>query len=95
MKYMFVVPALTTPTFDTIKETVSKSFAKVESILQKLNHLNVTIRISVEKSGPLFEVKVEVIDFPKENPFIKVSDRNLRKAINTAAHKLKLSILNS
>lgn len=94
MRYMFIAPDITAPTLDTVRESVSISFQKVERFLQSIGQKNVTIRISIQRSGRLFEIHVELIDYPKEKPFIKLQEEDLRAGISKAAKKIKSVITN-
>ncbi|MEO6729240.1 MAG: hypothetical protein ABIM99_04930 [Candidatus Dojkabacteria bacterium] len=96
MRYLFVAPNLTQPTFETLQEVSFKMFKKVEEILNKINKAECTIKISVSKEGHgnVYRLNVEVLDFKSEKPLVIIKDHDLRKAIGTAASKLKTQIVN-
>ena len=95
MRYLFVAPNLTQPTFETLQEVSFNMFKKVEEILRKINESDCTIKISVSKEGHgnVFRINVEVLNFRRENPVVIIKDHDLRKAIGTAASKLKTQII--
>jgi len=95
MRYLFVAPNLTQPTFETLQEVSFKMFKKVEEILRKINKAECTIKISVSKEGHgnVYRLNVEVLDFKSERPVVIIKDHDLRKAIGTAASKLKTQIV--
>lgn len=96
MRYLFVAPNLTQPTFETLQEVTFKMFSKVEEILKKINKTECTIKISVSKEGRgnVYRLNVEILDFKNEKPLVIIKDHDLRKAIGTAAGKLKNQIVN-
>ena len=95
MRYLFVAPNLTQPTFETLQEVSFTMFKKVEEILKKINEAECTIKISVSKEGHgnVYRLNVEVLDFKRVNPVVIIKDHDLRKAIGTAAKKLKTQII--
>ena len=87
MKFQFVAPTLTAPTFETFKEDVVRAFQKLSRFLSE----DVVIRISVNKEGDYFKILCEM-----RNGFQFVArshDRNLRKAINDVAQDFKTLVL--
>ncbi|RMD76921.1 hypothetical protein D6810_02560 [Candidatus Dojkabacteria bacterium] len=93
MKQILVAPGLTAPTFETVKDLSSFCFKKVEEFLRRIGVGDATLRISVDKVSKFYEVKFEVLDFPGTNPFVKVADYNLRKAIHKAYTKIKKMLM--
>ncbi len=98
MRYLFVAPNLTQPTFETLQEVSFQMFKKVEEILRKINKAECTIKISVSKEGHgnVYRLNVEVLDFKSAKsvrPVVIIKDHDLRKAIGTAASKLKTQII--
>ncbi len=93
MKYTIVAPKFNKPTFDTIKLLVDKCFKKVLNFLEKVNLVNITLKVSISRDGNLYTVKVHVLDYPQLDPYIKFSHKDLRKAISIAANKTKYLLL--
>lgn len=95
MKQILVAPGLTAPTFETVKDLADFCFKKIEEFLRKIDVADATLRMSIEKVSKLYEVKFEVLDFPGINPFVKVADYNLRKAIHKAYTKIKKMLMSN
>jgi ribosome-associated translation inhibitor RaiA len=94
MKYLFVAPNLSGPTFETLQETTFRMFKKVESILEKFQQTDCTIKVSVTKEGHnFFRINVEILNFKRENPIVVTKDSDLRKAVAIAASKVKNQII--
>lgn len=86
MKFQFVAPDLSSPTFETLQEHAHKAFAKLTRFL----HEDIVIRISVQKDGKFFKILCEL---NSKSLIAHSHDRDLRKAINDAAKDLKTLIL--
>lgn len=95
MKYLFVAPNLTAPTFETLQETTYQVFSKIEEFLRKINQTDCTIKISVAKEGNnnFYKINVEIIGFKKVNPIVILKDSDLRRAIGFAAKKVRKQII--
>ncbi len=86
MRFTITAPDLTQPTYQTLEEYSKKRFAKVEKFLRKTDETDHEIRISVEKTGDIFNVVVEV--FTPVHVVTKCKDRDMRKCIDKAADTL-------
>lgn len=86
MKFQFVAPALSTPTFETLKEHAEKAFIKLSRLVKE----DIVIRISVQKDGNYFKILCELQD---RNLIAHSHDRDLRKAINDVVKDLKTLII--
>lgn len=84
MKYLFVAPALTPPTYQTLEEQVYKAFKKIEHLL---NNEEATLRISVSKEGEEFVVIAELSN--SVNVVSKEKNRDLRIAVDVVAKEVK------
>jgi len=86
MKFQFVAPELSSPTFETLKEHTQKAFAKLTRFLSE----DIIIRISVQKDGKFFKI---ICELHNKSLIAHSHDRNLRKAINNVARDLKTLVL--
>jgi len=90
MVYTFTAPSLTKPTHDTLEEYSKRMFKKIERFVDSSN-ASAILKISVDKDGDNFSLKSEIHVF--EEIIIKVKDRDLRRAIEKAAHEMKSKLL--
>lgn len=90
MQLLFSAPSLTAPTFETLQEYGSKRFEKLARFLPKFEG-EPSVRISVQKEGYLFVVRVEVA-IPKVI-VVTMKNADLRKAIDYAYATLKKTVV--
>lgn len=88
MKYLFVAPDLTPPTYQTLEEKAYKAFSKIDKLLAKEE---ATLRISVTKEGEEYCITVEL--WNSENIVSKVKNRDLRAGIDDVAKEVKSQLL--
>lgn len=88
MKYLFVAPSLTPPTYQTLEDQVYKAFKKVENLLK---NEQATLRISVSKEGEEFVVMAELSN--SVNVVSKEKNRDLRVAVDSVAMEVKNQFL--
>lgn len=88
MKYLFVAPSLTPPTYETFEQQVYKSFSKVDKLLGKEE---ATLRVSVSKEGEEFCVTAEL--WNSENLVSKEKNRDLRAAVDVVSKEIKNQLL--
>lgn len=90
MRLLFTYPHLTAPTVETVREYATKRFEKLNKFLPKFSGEH-AVRITVYKERKTFVVHVEVA-VPKALN-IKVSDFDLRKAIDMAYKLIKEALV--
>jgi len=88
MKYLFVAPSLTPPTYETFEQQVYKSFAKIDKLMA---NEDATLRVSVTKDGEEFSVTAEL--WNSENLLSKEKNRDLRAAIDIVSKEIKTQLL--
>ncbi len=90
MQLLFHSPALTDPTFDTLKEYGTLRFEKLSKYLPKFDGEH-TVRVSVKKERYLFVVTVEVV--VPNRLIVKTRNNDLRHALDEAFNVMKVAIL--
>ncbi|MCA9386631.1 HPF/RaiA family ribosome-associated protein [Candidatus Dojkabacteria bacterium] len=87
MHINITAPSLTKPTYQTLEEYATKRFQKIEKLLRKKAQTDHELRIGVDKSGDMYELKAEI--FIPVSIVARVKDRDLRKAVDMAVDQIK------
>ncbi len=87
MHFTITAPSLTKPTYETLEDYAKKRFQKIEKLLKNTAQTDHEIRISVEKSGDLYEFKSEV--FIPEHIVATSKDRDVRKIVDIAVKRMQ------
>lgn len=87
MKVILSAPKITAPTYETIMEISERKSSQFMRILGQEHYDNAMLNISCHKEGDEYEIIAKLSD--GISAIAKSSDRDLRKAVTKAFHKLK------